>query len=65
MLSFCFRKVLQVGVLIWSVATACVPFLAGYMPGLALSRILVSKFIVFFPNAELFPYFSDLMSAHV
>lgn len=46
-------------------ATACVPFLAGYMPGLALSRILVSKFIVFFPNAELFPYFSDLMSAHV
>ncbi|KAK7388589.1 hypothetical protein VNO78_23410 [Psophocarpus tetragonolobus] len=34
-------KVLVVGVLIWSVATAFVPFLAGYMPGLLLSRVLV------------------------
>ncbi|KAE9609750.1 putative major facilitator superfamily [Lupinus albus] len=34
-------KVLQVGVLVWSVATAFVPLLAGYMPGLLLSRILV------------------------
>ncbi|BAT76277.1 anion transporter [Vigna angularis] len=33
--------VLEVGVLIWSVATALVPFLAGYMPGLLLSRVLV------------------------
>ncbi|ESW27076.1 hypothetical protein PHAVU_003G171700 [Phaseolus vulgaris] len=33
--------VLEVGVLIWSVATALVPSLAGYMPGLLLSRVLV------------------------
>lgn len=33
--------VLEVGVLIWSVATALVPFLVGYMPGLLLSRVLV------------------------
>ncbi|KAL1372226.1 hypothetical protein HN51_002363 [Arachis hypogaea] len=35
------RKVLEVGVLVWSVATAFVPLVAGYMPGLLLSRILV------------------------
>ncbi|KAJ7957717.1 Major facilitator [Quillaja saponaria] len=35
------RKVLEIGVLTWSVATALVPFCAGYMPGLVLSRILV------------------------
>lgn len=35
------RKVLEVGVLIWSLATALVPSLAGFMPGLVLSRILV------------------------
>ncbi|KAI4335645.1 hypothetical protein L6164_014277 [Bauhinia variegata] len=35
------RKVLEIGVLVWSVATAFVPSLAGYMPGLILSRILV------------------------
>ncbi|WJX25323.1 hypothetical protein P8452_14377 [Trifolium repens] len=34
-------KVLEVGVLVWSVATALVPFLAGYLPGLLLTRILV------------------------
>ncbi|XP_027329402.1 probable anion transporter 6, chloroplastic isoform X2 [Abrus precatorius] len=34
-------NVLEVGVLIWSVATALVPFLSGYMPGLLFSRILV------------------------
>ncbi|KDP30215.1 hypothetical protein JCGZ_16997 [Jatropha curcas] len=34
-------KVLQIGVLSWSVATALVPLLAGFMPGLILSRILV------------------------
>ncbi|XP_077222243.1 phosphate transporter 4;5 [Tasmannia lanceolata] len=35
------RKVLEIGVLAWSLATICVPFAAGYMPGLVLSRILV------------------------
>ncbi|KAL7259698.1 hypothetical protein ACSBR1_005558 [Camellia fascicularis] len=35
------RKVLEIGVLIWSLATALVPVLAGFMPGLVLSRILV------------------------
>lgn len=35
------RKVLEIGVLIWSLATALVPVLAGFMPGLLLSRILV------------------------
>lgn len=35
------RKVLEVGVLTWSLATALVPLLAGYMPGLILTRILV------------------------
>ena len=39
----CFRKVLEVGVLTWSLATALVPLLAGYMPGLILTRILVCK----------------------
>ncbi|KAH7671909.1 MFS transporter ACS family solute carrier family 17 protein [Dioscorea alata] len=35
------RKVLEVGVLAWSLATILVPFVAGFMPGLVLSRILV------------------------
>ncbi|XP_024024266.1 probable anion transporter 6, chloroplastic [Morus notabilis] len=35
------RKVLEIGVLTWSFATALVPVLAGFMPGLILSRILV------------------------
>ncbi|KAK4754933.1 hypothetical protein SAY87_008690 [Trapa incisa] len=35
------RKVLEIGVLAWSLATAFVPVLAGYMPGLLLSRVLV------------------------
>ncbi|KAI3841058.1 hypothetical protein MKW92_051933 [Papaver armeniacum] len=35
------RKVLEVGVLMWSLATICVPFAAGFMPALVLSRILV------------------------
>ncbi|XP_028760765.1 probable anion transporter 6, chloroplastic isoform X1 [Neltuma alba] len=35
------RKVLKIGVLTWSIATALVPVLAGYMPGLIFSRILV------------------------
>lgn len=56
-LSFFFRTVLEVGVLIWSVATALVPFLAGYMPGLLLSRVLVSNFFQP-PNA----YFLSLLN---
>jgi hypothetical protein len=40
---FWFRKVLKIGVLTWSLATALVPLLAGFMPGLILSRILVCK----------------------
>ncbi|XP_057767949.1 probable anion transporter 6, chloroplastic isoform X2 [Salvia miltiorrhiza] len=35
------RRILEVGVLVWSLATAMVPLLAGFMPGLVLSRILV------------------------
>ncbi|KAF8393126.1 hypothetical protein HHK36_021367 [Tetracentron sinense] len=35
------RKVLEIGVLISSLATALVPSVAGFMPGLVLSRILV------------------------
>eukprot|EP00268_Persea_americana_P053582 TRINITY_DN6078_c0_g2_i1.p1 TRINITY_DN6078_c0_g2~~TRINITY_DN6078_c0_g2_i1.p1 ORF type:complete len:544 (-),score=88.55 TRINITY_DN6078_c0_g2_i1:281-1912(-) len=35
------RKVLRIGVLTWSLATILVPFVAGFIPGLVLSRILV------------------------
>ncbi|KAJ3688788.1 hypothetical protein LUZ61_017952 [Rhynchospora tenuis] len=35
------RKVLEVGVLTWSLATAIVPMAAGFMPGLVLSRVMV------------------------
>lgn len=35
------REVLQTGVLTWSLATALVPLLAGFMPGLVLTRALV------------------------
>ncbi|ERN14304.1 hypothetical protein AMTRI_Chr13g90530 [Amborella trichopoda] len=35
------RKVLEVGVLAWSLATILVPLVAGFMPGLILSRVLV------------------------
>ncbi|KAE8682746.1 putative anion transporter 6 [Hibiscus syriacus] len=35
------RKVIEIGVLAWSLATELVPVLAGFMPGLLLSRILV------------------------
>ncbi|VVB17014.1 unnamed protein product [Arabis nemorensis] len=35
------RKVLEIGVFTWSFATALVPVLAGFMPGLIFSRILV------------------------
>ncbi|CAH9070338.1 unnamed protein product [Cuscuta epithymum] len=35
------RKILEVGVLTWSVATALVPTLSGFMPALIFSRIMV------------------------
>uniref|UniRef100_A0ACD5YC60 Uncharacterized protein n=1 Tax=Avena sativa TaxID=4498 RepID=A0ACD5YC60_AVESA len=35
------RTVLKVGVLVWSLSTAVIPAVAGFMPGLVLSRILV------------------------
>ncbi|KAK1291779.1 hypothetical protein QJS10_CPB17g02428 [Acorus calamus] len=35
------RKVLEVGVFIWSLATMLVPLVGGFIPGLVLSRILV------------------------
>uniref|UniRef100_A0A0E0M4E2 Major facilitator superfamily (MFS) profile domain-containing protein n=1 Tax=Oryza punctata TaxID=4537 RepID=A0A0E0M4E2_ORYPU len=35
------RRVLEVGVVAWSLATAIIPAVAGFMPGLVLSRILV------------------------
>ncbi|XP_078174128.1 phosphate transporter 4;5 [Carex rostrata] len=35
------RKVLEVGVVIWSLATAVVPVVAGFMPALLLSRVMV------------------------
>eukprot|EP00252_Welwitschia_mirabilis_P000299 TRINITY_DN10336_c0_g1_i1.p1 TRINITY_DN10336_c0_g1~~TRINITY_DN10336_c0_g1_i1.p1 ORF type:complete len:239 (-),score=29.74 TRINITY_DN10336_c0_g1_i1:92-808(-) len=35
------KKVLELGVLIWSFATALVPVAAGLIPGLIISRILV------------------------
>ncbi|XP_034579442.1 probable anion transporter 5, chloroplastic isoform X3 [Setaria viridis] len=37
----CLGKVLEVGVVTWSLATATIPVVAGFMPGLVLSRILV------------------------
>ncbi|KAK0572357.1 hypothetical protein LWI29_030393 [Acer saccharum] len=37
------RRVLQIGVLTWSLATALVPLVAGFMPGLVFSRILVCR----------------------
>lgn len=37
------RNVLKIGVLTWSLATALVPSLSGFMPGLLLSRIMVRQ----------------------
>ncbi|KAG4977179.1 hypothetical protein JHK86_036653 [Glycine max] len=54
------RAVLEVGVLIWSVATALVPFLAGYMPGLLLSRVLVGIGEGVSPSAA-----TDLIARHL
>ncbi|XLT92796.1 hypothetical protein HN873_014458 [Arachis hypogaea] len=45
---YIFRKILEFGVLVWSMATAFVPLVVGYMSGLLLSRILVSNFLYFF-----------------
>ncbi|KAG4942991.1 hypothetical protein JHK82_047171 [Glycine max] len=52
--------VLEVGVLIWSVATAFVPFISGYMPGLLLSRVLVGIGEGVSPSAA-----TDLIARHV
>ncbi|KAJ6922004.1 LOW QUALITY PROTEIN: hypothetical protein NC652_015841 [Populus alba x Populus x berolinensis] len=54
------RKVLKFGVLTWSVATALLPFLAGYMPGLMLSRVLVGIGEGVSPSAA-----TDLIARHV
>lgn len=42
-----YRKVLEVGVLVWSLATAVVPVVAGFMPALLLSRVLVIFFFTY------------------
>ncbi|OMO61681.1 Major facilitator superfamily [Corchorus olitorius] len=54
------RKVLAIGVLTWSLATALVPVLAGFMPGLLLSRILVGIGEGVSPSAA-----TDLIARHV
>ncbi|KAJ6992530.1 anion transporter 6 [Populus alba x Populus x berolinensis] len=54
------RKVLKFGVLTWSVATALLPFLAGYMPGLMLSRVLVGIGEGVSPSAA-----TDLIARHI
>lgn len=51
---FGFRKVLKIGVLTWSLATAIVPLLAGFMPGLIMSRILVCKSL---PNPLFYQFY--------
>ncbi|RVW43797.1 putative anion transporter 6, chloroplastic [Vitis vinifera] len=53
------RKVLEIGVLTWSLATALVPVLAGFMPGLVLSRILVGIGEGVSPSAA-----TDLIARH-
>ncbi|KAK7852067.1 putative anion transporter 6 [Quercus suber] len=53
------RKVLEIGVLTWSLATALVPLLAGFMPGLILSRILVGIGEGVSPSAA-----TDLIARH-
>ncbi|KAG8495677.1 hypothetical protein CXB51_013455 [Gossypium anomalum] len=54
------RKVLEIGVLAWSLATALVPVLAGFMPGLLLSRVLVGIGEGVSPSAA-----TDLIARHV
>ncbi|KAJ0031019.1 hypothetical protein Pint_13828 [Pistacia integerrima] len=53
------RRVLEIGVLTWSLATALVPLLAGFMPGLVLSRILVGIGEGVSPSAA-----TDLIARH-
>ncbi|KAA3490620.1 putative anion transporter 6, chloroplastic isoform X1 [Gossypium australe] len=53
------RKVLEIGVLAWSLATALVPVLAGFMPGLLLSRVLVGIGEGVSPSAA-----TDLIARH-
>ncbi|GAB2267449.1 hypothetical protein Dimus_002432 [Dionaea muscipula] len=54
------RQVLATGVLVWSFATALVPMLAGFMPGLVFSRILVGIGEGVSPSAA-----TDLIARHV
>ncbi|XVF88278.1 hypothetical protein PTKIN_Ptkin19aG0037200 [Pterospermum kingtungense] len=54
------RKVLEIGVLAWSLATALVPVLAGFMPGLLLSRVLVGIGEGVSPSAA-----TDLIARHI
>ncbi|KAG5408785.1 hypothetical protein IGI04_005104 [Brassica rapa subsp. trilocularis] len=54
------RKVLEIGVFTWSFATALVPLLAGFMPGLIFSRILVGIGEGVSPSAA-----TDLIARHV
>nr|GMC58629.1 pentatricopeptide repeat-containing protein At5g66520-like [Ipomoea batatas] len=54
------RKVLEVGVLVWSLATALVPILSGFMPALIFSRILVGIGEGVSPSAA-----TDLIARHV
>ncbi|CAG7891996.1 unnamed protein product [Brassica rapa] len=53
------RKVLEIGVFTWSFATALVPLLAGFMPGLIFSRILVGIGEGVSPSAA-----TDLIARH-
>lgn len=58
------RRVLEIGVLTWSLATALVPSLAGFMPGLILSRILVclSRILLCLViQSNLFIFLSELL----
>ncbi|CAK7338574.1 unnamed protein product, partial [Dovyalis caffra] len=54
------RKVLKIGVLTWSLATALLPFLAGNIPGLVFSRVLVGIGEGVSPSAA-----TDLIARHV
>ncbi|KAL8152639.1 hypothetical protein V2J09_010399 [Rumex salicifolius] len=54
------RQVLATGVLVWSLATALVPSLAGFMPGLILARVLVGIGEGVSPSAA-----TDLIARHV
>ncbi|GAB2289159.1 hypothetical protein Dimus_023462 [Dionaea muscipula] len=57
---YAIMQVLATGVLVWSFATALVPVLAGFMPGLVFSRILVGIGEGVSPSAA-----TDLIARHV